>query len=172
MSKLNGKFVMIAGMIGGLAGTACNVPAAPTGVPTAGPVDGNYVIASHTCNGSPMSMQLPGGQTEDPAQVPTTWSFAGTAGAVAQTLSDGCVITAPALYTFPSSGTMTVSLPGPGTCSTACSGAECTAGQKDPGGPYVAAYSLGGSTLTLTLSGTRCAHDSAGDVEQFVLQKQ
>ena len=139
----------------------------------AGPIDGNYKVSTHTCNGLPMKMQLPGGQSVDPAQVPTLWGINDNAGSISQLLNDSCVVSDPAVFTYPSANSLTLSVPGPSACGGSCSGSECTAGQTSSGatGPYLATYSVTGSTLTLTFNSTKC-NDTQGDVEVFTLTQQ
>lgn len=113
----------------------------------AGPIDGTWVQVSGTCNGS----------AESGAN--GVLMVADLAGEYDQALNDGCTISTPVTFTYPSTGTTTV-LTGTRQCGSSCSGSDQTSsgcGTSSQTSPWNADYTVVGNTMTLTITNSGCS---------------
>lgn len=126
------KSIMILGLAGFMAMSGCNDSSDSTA--SAGPVDGTWKVTTWTC-GTRDVLTAAGSPT-------IKATISNTSGSNDVTVSASCTQTI--AQTFAYSGTSVTMTSGATTCSSACSGAQCTA----------AAASNSQSVYTYTLTGT------------------
>jgi hypothetical protein len=122
--------------------SACNSSDVTTVAASANPIDGTFKATTWTCNSTNLMT------TATTAGISLMYQVISSAvGSQINTFSSGCVQTTAETYTY--SGSTVSITDGATTCSSTCSGAECTAAAAtNTQSTYT--YSLSGTTLTLT----------------------
>jgi hypothetical protein len=117
-------------------------------------IDGTYVISSITCNGVDETLHQPanpGPLVATPfAPLGAVMVINDTGGSFAQQISNGCLVTLPERYAYPTATTISLALTGIATCKPANCNLQICGQQQMQSTPTTFTYASNGNTLTLT----------------------
>ncbi len=129
-----------------------------------GPINGTYILASMSCNGSSGSFLGTGESGKYVVISNSTGSFI-------TSFTSGCVNTEGNVYTYPTSSTFTMQKVNRVCSGTSCSGSECTA-DSSTSTALDWSYTLSGTLLTLTRTSAGNDGCSAGQATVYTANKQ